>query len=195
MEANALLLLEHNLGSFSHALGVDVVKTSSQINAALKAFLKPVDAVKDDLKDRYRRPRPFVSHSQIQPCLPLEQGYSFPSTPSTWYRATAELLADLITEWRNRLVAVGSQGGNSRVLCGVHCPSDAKAGQRLGVAAAAQLIASPQWKAWKADPAVIAEVEAMVGGLCCTAQAFRCDLNTFGLSASEQHGRALFSGA
>jgi hypothetical protein len=29
------------------------------------------------------------------------------------------------------------------------------------VAAAAQLIASPQWKAWKADPAVIAEVEAI----------------------------------
>ena len=33
-------------------------------------------------------------------------------------------------------------------------------GRRLGVAAAAQVIASPQWKAFKADPAVIAEVEA-----------------------------------
>ena len=161
MEANAWLLLERNLGSFSRALGVDVVKTTPQINAALKAFLKPVDAVKDDLKDRYQRPRPFVSHSQIQPCLPLEQGYSFPSGHSTWYRAAAELLADLIPERRNRLVAVGSHGGNSRVLCGVHYPSDVKAGQRLGVAAAAQLIASPQWKAWKADPAVIAEVEAI----------------------------------
>jgi acid phosphatase (class A) len=58
-------------------------------------------------------------------------------------------------------VAVGSHGGNSRVLCGVHYPSDVSAGQRLGVAAAAQLIASPQWKAFKADPAVIAEVEAI----------------------------------
>jgi hypothetical protein len=51
--------------------------------------------------------------------LPLEQGYSFPSTPSTWYRATAELLADLITEWRNRLVAVGSQAVTA--VCSVGC--------------------------------------------------------------------------
>jgi hypothetical protein len=29
------------------------------------------------------------------------------------------------------------------------------------VAAAAQLIASPQWRAFKADPAVMAEVEAI----------------------------------
>lgn len=161
MEANAWLLLERNLGSFSRALGVDMAKTTPQINAALKTFLKPVDAVMGSLKDRYRRPRPFVAESQIKPCLPREQGYSFPSGHSTWYRAASELLADLVPERRTRLVAVGSHGGNSRVLCGVHYPSDVSAGQRLGVAAAAQLIASPQWKAFKADPAVIAEVEAI----------------------------------
>jgi acid phosphatase (class A) len=159
MEANTWLLLERNLGSFSRALGVDTAKTTPKINEGLKAFLKPVDAVKDSLKDRYQRPRPFVSYAQIQPCLPLEKGYSFPSGHSTWYRAASELLADLLPERRSRLVAVGSHGGNSRVLCGVHYPSDVQAGQRLGVAAAAQLIASPQWKAFKLDPAVIAEVE------------------------------------
>jgi acid phosphatase (class A) len=161
MAANAWLLLERNLGSFSRALGVDMVKTTPRINAALKAFLKPVDAVMGNLKDRYQRPRPFVASSQIQPCLPLEQGYSFPSGHSTWYRAASELLADLVPERRTRLEAVGSHGGNSRVLCGVHYPSDVQAGQRLGVAAAAQLIASPQWKAFKQDPAVMAEVEAI----------------------------------
>jgi len=144
MAANTWLLLERNLGTFSRALGVDVVKTTPQINAGLKTFLKPVDAVKDNLKDRYQRPRPFVSHAHIQPCLPLEKGYSFPSGHATWYRAASELLADLVPERRERLVAVGSHGGNSRVLCGVHYPSDVQAGQRLGVAAAAQLIASPQ---------------------------------------------------
>jgi len=161
MAANTWLLLERNLGTFSRALGVDVVKTTPQINAALKTFLKPVDAVKDTLKDRYQRPRPFVSHAQIQPCLPLEQGYSFPSGHATWYRAASELLADLVPQRRERLVAVGSHGGNSRVLCGVHYPSDVQAGQRLGVAAAVQVLSSPQWKAFKADPAVIAEVEAI----------------------------------
>ena len=161
MAANTWLLLERNLGTFSRALGVDVVKTTPQIHAALKAFLKPVDAVKDSLKDRYQRPRPFVSYVQIQPCLPLEQGYSFPSGHATWYRAASELLADLVPERRERLVVVGSHGGNSRVMCGVHYPSDVQAGQRLGVAAAAQVLASPQWKAFKTDPAVIAEVDAI----------------------------------
>jgi acid phosphatase (class A) len=106
MAANTWLLLERNLGTFSRALGVDVVKTTPQINAALKTFLKPVDAVKDTLKDRYQRPRPFVSHAQIQPCLPLEQGYSFPSGHATWYRAASELLADLVPERRERLVCI-----------------------------------------------------------------------------------------
>lgn len=161
MAANTWTLLERNTGSFSRALGVDVVKTTPTINAALKAFLKPVDAVKDTLKDRYQRPRPFVADTRIQPCLPLEQGYSFPSGHATWFRAASELLADLVPERRLRLVEVGRHGGNSRVLCGVHYPSDVQAGQRLGVAAAAQLIATPQWKAFKADPAVIAEVEVI----------------------------------
>jgi acid phosphatase (class A) len=161
MEANAWLLLERNMGSFSRALGVDMAKTTPQINTALKTFLKPVDAVMGNLKDRYQRPRPFVADTQIKPCLPQEQGYSFPSGHSTWYRAASELLADLVPERRTRLVAVGSHGGNSRVLCGVHYPSDVLAGQRLGVAAAAQLIASSQWKAFKNDPAVVAEVEAI----------------------------------
>ena len=161
MEANAWLLLERNLGSFSRALGVDMDKSTPTINAALKTFLTSVDAVMGNLKNRYQRLRPFIAHSQIKPCLPREQGYSFPSAHSTWYRTASELLADLVPERRSRLVAVGSHGGNSRVLCGVHYPSDVQAGQRLGVAAAAQLITSPQWKAFKADPAVIAEVEAI----------------------------------
>jgi acid phosphatase (class A) len=161
MEANAWLLLERNLGSFSRALGVDMDKSTPRISAGLQMFLKPVDAVMGNLKNRYQRPRPFLAEAQIQPCLPREQGYSFPSGHSTWFRAASELLADLVPERRARLEAVGSHGGNSRVLCGVHYPSDVQAGQRLGVAAAAQLIASPQWKAFKADPAVMAEVEAI----------------------------------
>jgi acid phosphatase (class A) len=57
------------------------------------------------------------------------------------------------------LLELGRHGGNSRVLCGMHYPSDVEAGQRLGVAAANQLIQSSQWRAFKADPAVQAELD------------------------------------
>lgn len=154
-------LLERNPATFSRALGVDMVKSTPRLNAALKGFLKPVDAAKDQLKERYARPRPFVSHAQIQPCLPMESGPSFPSGHASWYRAAAELLADLVPERRSRLLQVGTHGGNSRVFCGVHYPTDVEAGQRLGAAAAAQLIRTPQWQAFKADPALQEELDQL----------------------------------
>ncbi len=161
MVSNSWLLLDRSLVRFSRALGIDLSRSAPLITARLESFLKPVDAAMGDLKNRYRRPRPFVSYQQVVPCLPREKGYSFPSGHSTWYRAASELLADLVPERRSRLEAVGSHGGFSRVLCGVHYPSDVNAGQRLGVAAAAQVIASPQWNAFKADPAVRAEVKLL----------------------------------
>ena len=39
------------------------------------SFLKIVNNVKDDLKDKHKRPRPFISHSDIKPCLPLESSF------------------------------------------------------------------------------------------------------------------------
>lgn len=152
-------LLERNPTTFSRALGIDMAKTTPRLNAALKAFLKPVDGIKDQFKERFARPRPFVSHPQLNPCLPLEKGASFPSGHSTWYRAASELLADLLPDRRTRLLEVGRHGGNSRVVCAVHYPSDVEAGQRLGAAAANQLINSPQWRALKTDPALQAELD------------------------------------
>ena len=47
------------------------------------------------------------------------------------------------------------------MLCGVHYPSDVEAGQRLGADAALQIIASPQWRAFRQDPALQAELELL----------------------------------
>ncbi len=68
MVSGSWTLLERNPTMFSRALGVDMAKTTPLLNAALKAFLKPVDGIKDQIKDRFERPRPFVSHPQVVPC-------------------------------------------------------------------------------------------------------------------------------
>lgn len=52
-------------------------------------------------------------------------------------------------------------GGTSRNLCAVHYPSDVEAGQRLGEAAASQIIASDQWRRWKATASVQAELKML----------------------------------
>lgn len=158
MVATTWSTLARDVTVFSPALGVDMFKTTPALMRGMGPFLGLVDAGSDAIKNRVRRPRPFASYPDLQPCLPLESGFSFPSGHSSWYAAAALLLSDLLPERRERILALGSYGGANRVLCGVHYPSDVLAAQRFATAAAAQIIASPQWQRFRADPALQAEL-------------------------------------
>lgn len=141
--------LNRYVGTFDAAVGANMAKSAPVLSKGLMSFLQIVDDVKKDLKRGYQRPRPFLSHGDIKPCLPLKSSYSFPSGHSTWYASTALLLADLLPERRERLLQVGRQGGYARVYCGVHYPSDVIAGERLARAITADIIASPQWQSFR----------------------------------------------
>ena len=157
--AKSWLLLDRNIVQFDRALGIDMTKSTPAVVRGVTSFLKLVDGAKDSIKDRLQRPRPFVSHPEIRVCLPPESGWSFPSGHSAFFRSAAVLLADLVPELRERLLAVGLLGGTSRNICGLHYPSDVDAGQRLGEAAALQILSSPQWQQFKQTPAVQQEIE------------------------------------
>ncbi len=159
MVATTWSTLGRDVDLFSPALGVDMSKSTPRVEQGLGAFLALVDQACNRIKDIVRRPRPYWSHAHLKPCLPPERGFSFPSGHSTWYQAAAELLADLLPERRERLLTIGAYGGANRVMCGVHYPSDVDAAQRLGRAAAEQIIASPQWRRFRADPAIAAELQ------------------------------------
>ncbi len=141
--------LNRNLSAFEPAIGGDLAKSAPTLSKGLVHVLAQVDGVKDQLKDSIARPRPFVSHDEFKPCLPLEKGWSFPSGHATWFATAGLLLADLLPERRDRIVAVGWQGGYARAYCGVHYPSDVEASQRLAQAISRDVIASPQWRAFK----------------------------------------------
>lgn len=159
MVATTWSTLGRDVALFSPALGVDMSKSTPRMEQGLGAFLALVDQASNRIKDIVRRPRPYWSHAHLKPCLPPERGFSFPSGHSTWYQAAAVLLADLLPERRERLLTIGAYGGANRVMCGVHYPSDVDAAQRLGRAAAAQIIASPQWRSFRADPGIRAELQ------------------------------------
>ncbi len=141
--------LNRSLSLFDAAVGADLAKTAPSLYAGLPAFLERVDTLKDQLKDSVARPRPFVSHTDLQPCLPLESSGSYPSGHATWFATAALLLADLLPERRERILPVGLQGGYVRAYCGLHYPSDVLASQRLAEAIGRDVIASPQWRAFK----------------------------------------------
>ena len=157
--AKSWLLLDRNIVQFDRALGIDMTKSTPAVVRGITSFLKLVDGAKDSIKERVQRPRPFVSHPEIHVCLPPESGWSFPSGHSAFFRSAAVLLADLVPERRERLLAVGLLGGTSRTVCGLHYPSDVEAGQRLGEAAALQILHSPQWQRFKQLPAVQQDIE------------------------------------
>lgn len=161
METNSWLTLERDPIFFSRALGIDMVKLTPRLSAGLRSFLETVDQVMGGIKRSTNRLRPYQQYAEIRPCLPREDSASFPSGHSTWYRAASELLADLLPERRQRLLAVGFHAGVSRVMCGVHFPSDVEAGQRLGAAAAAQVIASPEWRAFRDNPEIQKELQRL----------------------------------
>ncbi|MEA5390766.1 phosphatase PAP2 family protein [Cyanobium gracile UHCC 0139] len=141
--------LNRHLSVFDAAVGADLARTAPLLHAGLPAFLERADGLKDQIKDAVARPRPFLSHPDLKPCLPLESSWSFPSGHATWFAAASLLLADLLPERRERLLPVGHQGGDVRAYCGLHYPSDVLAGQRLAEAFSQEVIASPQWRNFK----------------------------------------------
>lgn len=152
--------LARNIDRFQGAIGSDLKETAPKIRSGVPQFAHLVDEIKNKLKDEIGRSRPFITHKDLKPCLPREYSESYPSGHSTWYVTTSLLLADLLPERRERLLAVGYQGMAARVTCGMHYPSDVEAGQRLGNAAMQQILLSPQWQNFKLS--VQPEIKALM---------------------------------
>lgn len=116
--ATTWLLLDRDLNVFSSAVGTELGKATPMLSAGLHAFMAPVNSANRGIKQQQGRIRPYIAHPGLEPCLPRENTGSFPSGHAVWFRSTAELLADLLPERRERLHHVGRQGGANRVLCG-----------------------------------------------------------------------------
>ena len=107
-------------------------------------------AVVDPSKDYYARPRPYLA-SDAPICVPkdatLAKSPSYPSGHSTlswtWGLILAELAPDRATDIMMRARAIGE----SRVVCGVHFPSDVEAGRTNGAVLSAALHGDPAFRA------------------------------------------------
>ena len=141
-------------------------------------------------KDCWERPRPFVLDSDIHPPGTMQQGtlarpgdkntaphgpgsacpalgpspqysYSYPSGHSTFGAMTAILLSDMVPEKRAELYARGWQFGESRIVGGVHYPTDVDAGRIDATALVAVMMRNPDFRADLA--AAGAELRASLG--------------------------------
>lgn len=96
----------------------------------LKYFIKS-GLVSQKVKKHFGRPRPFVSHEEITPCIKLASGLSYPSGHTTVSRLVAHALGRKFPERKELFLQRADQIGRHRMLGGVHYPSDVKAGKKL----------------------------------------------------------------
>jgi acid phosphatase (class A) len=99
---------------------------------------KDAEAVTDNAKDFYKRPRPYVT----DPTLingKLEKSFSYPSGHSTESMVLALVLADLFPDKRDAIIAKARSIGWHRVQTARHYPTDIYAGRVLAQAIVKQL--------------------------------------------------------
>jgi acid phosphatase (class A) len=105
----------------------------------------------DPVKFAQRRPRPFLSDPSIQTCIEnderLRASFSYPSGHAALGWGWALVLAELFPQQAEALIARGREFTESRVVCGVHYPSDVEAGRLVGAAAIARLHADADFRA------------------------------------------------
>jgi acid phosphatase (class A) len=87
-------------------------------------------------KEKYDRPRPYLSHPEIKPCIELEGSDAYPSGHATLARVYGRILASLFPERAELIKKRNDQIALNRVLGGVHHPTDIVAGSKLGDAIA-----------------------------------------------------------
>jgi acid phosphatase (class A) len=94
-------------------------------------------------KDLHRRARPFAVDPRLPTCITpsaaLRASHSYPSGHASIGWAWALVLAELEPAFADSLFVRGRDFGDSRVVCGLHWPSDVEAGRLIGAAAVARL--------------------------------------------------------
>jgi acid phosphatase (class A) len=131
------------LGSPDTFNAKDLPKTQ----ALFRKVTREEGAVVQAGKRSFSRPRPFVLDTRIQPVLKEPTNASYPSGHALWSRVIGLLLADMLPEYRAKIMARADDFAFHRVVAGVHYPSDVEAGKLAGTALAAFLLAAPAFQA------------------------------------------------
>lgn len=120
-------------------------------------------------KEKWERPRPSVRDARVQPCLAPPEGQSYPSGHSASAAVWAELFGAAFPERQAAFAEQVRETMWSRVLAGVHFPSDTQAGRLLGQSIGQAMLTLPATREALAE--VRAEIEAYQQGLATGGQA------------------------
>lgn len=138
--------------AFAPVLGETFNAQSYPLTAEAFARIRmPLGAAIGIAKARFDRERPFEVDAGVTPCIGpddrLRASGSYPSGHAAFGWAWALVLAELWPEQADAILARGREYGDSRVVCGLHYPSDVEAGRAIAAGAVARLHAEPGFRA------------------------------------------------
>jgi len=103
----------------------------------------------DIAKKEFQRDRPWIVDSSIQTCAPHKPSQdhaSYPSGHATVGYGMGVVLANLMPDHANAILARSAQFAENRLVCGFHFRSDIVAGQQFGTILALRLMQNPQFQ-------------------------------------------------
>jgi len=100
-------------------------------DAFFRDISRDVRAFERAAKTVHPRERPWVADARVKPCVPLPRSTSYPSGTALQAGVWAELLAETFPSASESLRARAARAGRSRIVAGVHFPSDVAAGAAL----------------------------------------------------------------
>lgn len=134
---------------FNAALGFDVA-TLPATTKMLNDVLKEEETDSKPAKAYFHRNRPWIVDASIKTCVPVKPGpaaNSYPSGHTSVAFSMGVVLAALVPEKAQAILARAEEFGEHRLVCGVHFRSDIVAGQQFGTVLALRLMEKPAFKA------------------------------------------------
>jgi acid phosphatase (class A) len=141
---------------FNEQMGLTIDrKTLPALVRLLNRVSEDALAASDEAKKRFSRPRPFQRFALKRICgraTPPKpetnptKGTSYPSGHAVVSWAAALVMAEASPANAPAIIARGVDYGESRVICGVHFPTDVEAGRILAAAVVDKLFAVPEFR-------------------------------------------------
>ena len=134
---------------FNAAIGFDVT-TKPETFKLLKMVVEEEDVDSKLAKTFFHRPRPYAVDASIKTCEAVKPGKadnSYPSGHSSLAFSMGVVLASLIPEKSQAILARSEEYAEHRLVCGVHFRSDIVAGQQFGTILALRLMQNPAFRA------------------------------------------------